>query len=205
MQTLDDVLARELPVPGNPPIAAVKLDVEGLECDVLEGGLTLFTKYRVPLIQVELALHVQKHVAKCMYEFARRYKYAIGWKMGHDWTVVFTRLASASPPWLASAAVGYCEATEEDKRDTALGSWRAHAQKTRCKTQVSGNFKLTQNESTSMETAANACMRLCQRCDGCNVISFSEQWSDCSWFSSCDLTRLKEDVPSFLTSQVQKH
>ena len=49
-QTLDTLLGRLNLVE---PIVAVKLDIEGAECDVLNGGSALFSRHRPPFVQVE--------------------------------------------------------------------------------------------------------------------------------------------------------
>ena len=49
-QTLDALLGRLTLVE---PIVAVKLDIEGAECDVLNGGSALFSRHRPPFVQIE--------------------------------------------------------------------------------------------------------------------------------------------------------
>ena len=56
--------------------------------------------------------------------------------------------------------------------------------------------------------AAQACLDKCRACARCNYITFSEKYSDCSWYHSCDMTQLQSlpgdnDESTFATVKLQ--
>ena len=55
-------------------IDAVKIDVEGFECEVLRGASTLFTRFRPKLLLVEGKVAATR---KCVEEAAARFGYKI--------------------------------------------------------------------------------------------------------------------------------
>ena len=69
--------------------------------------------------------------------------------------------------WLARARDGSCGITNDWVEGDCLGG-------------DLGSFRLTEAESTSLETAAAACLRACELCDRCRHISVSAQWKDCA-------------------------
>ena len=77
---------------------------------------------------------------------------------------------------------GYCDTTEVHD---AKACFRAER----------GAFPNIQFDSTTTWEAAIAiCRHRCLRCARCRFISVSLKWSDCSWFRSCALDRLRNDV-----------
>ena len=45
----------------------------------------------------------------------------------------------------------------------------------------------------------DGCLAECAKCAACKFISFSAERGDCSWYAHCEKTRLRTDVPAFLT------
>ena len=74
MSTLDDVLAQRSVALTASPIVAVKMDVEGQECNVLAGGRSLFTTHRPMALVVEAN---RKHVKACLTRAAADFSYHI--------------------------------------------------------------------------------------------------------------------------------
>lgn len=58
---------------------------------------------------------------------------------------------------------------------------------------------LSKSEWASPQSARAACAQRCQACARCRYFSLSRRWEDCSWFSSCNMSRLREDVSGFTT------
>ena len=81
------------------------------------------------------------------------------------------------------AAEGYCDVT----------SYRPHSA---CGSENSGAFHLLDGQGQT------ACFDLCMRCERCRFISYSVMAYDCSWFHSCDVAALKNDVKGFHTIEV---
>lgn len=77
LKPLDAVLAKMNPR----NIKVVKIDIEGHECLALDGGRTLFTKYRPKLVMAEWKA---AHVAACMRKMAVQYGYIAGTAWGAD-------------------------------------------------------------------------------------------------------------------------
>lgn len=80
LKPLDAVLAEM----GPRNIKIVKIDIEGHECSAIEGGQTLFTKYRPTILMAEWK---DAHVAACMRKMAGRYGYHAGRAWGSDHNV----------------------------------------------------------------------------------------------------------------------
>lgn len=70
---------------------------------------------------------------------------------------------------------------------------------TSCLADNSGGLPLHAEDVVSWEAAQTACTKQCEWCPRCRVISFSLKWRDCSWFTSCDLGKLKYEVQGFRT------
>jgi len=62
-----------------------------------------------------------------------------------------------------------------------------------------GTFTMRPGDTATWPAMARACMKQCRKCGQCRYISFSREWSDCSWYSACDLTRLEHTLPGFAT------
>eukprot|EP00316_Scyphosphaera_apsteinii_P024336 CAMPEP_0119330880 /NCGR_PEP_ID=MMETSP1333-20130426/79215_1 /TAXON_ID=418940 /ORGANISM="Scyphosphaera apsteinii, Strain RCC1455" /LENGTH=327 /DNA_ID=CAMNT_0007340353 /DNA_START=39 /DNA_END=1022 /DNA_ORIENTATION=- len=77
LKTIDQLLVEW----GMPHISMVKVDIEGFECQMLEGAQTLFTKIRPQFIRAELRL---PHVDTCWREQAKRHRYHVGRSKGKD-------------------------------------------------------------------------------------------------------------------------
>ena len=73
MSTLDELLAREQRRLAASPIVAVKIDVEGFECNVLSGGRSLLAPPHRPLAIVAEAN--RKQVKQCLAKFASESNY----------------------------------------------------------------------------------------------------------------------------------
>lgn len=67
------------------PVVAAKLDAEGAECDILEGGHSLLAVYRPALVQVEVAgggrMSNRMH---CVKQAAARHGYVVNYRRGED-------------------------------------------------------------------------------------------------------------------------
>ena len=50
---------------------------------------------------------------------------------------------------------------------------------------------------------ADECVQRCRQCDGCAYTSFSREYSDCSWFTHCDMTRLRQASTDHCTQHVR--
>ena len=64
------------------------------------------------------------------------------------------------------------------------------------------------HNSPPLFRAAQACLDKCRACARCNYITFSEKYSDCSWYHSCDITQLQSlpgdnDESTFATVKLQ--
>lgn len=88
---------------------------------------------------------------------------------------------------LASAA-GYCDVTASDN----AGS---------CDTDDKGSFAW--DRGSSSHSALASCRAQCERCAGCNFLTVSHRWKDCSWFRACDMHALQNDVPGHRTFHVR--
>jgi FkbM family methyltransferase len=84
LRRLDAVLAELQPR----SIDVVKMDVEGAECDALEGGQTLLSQYKPALVQIELKM---PKVTACALREAAKHNYRFGTKRGHDNNAVMSR------------------------------------------------------------------------------------------------------------------
>ena len=86
LATLDAVLAELKPA----RIDAVKIDVEGFECEALAGGESLFTRYRPRLLQVEGKV---PSVRACIERLSHRHGYKIAVREhGRDKNMLLTPL-----------------------------------------------------------------------------------------------------------------
>lgn len=68
-----------------------------------------------------------------------------------------------------------------------------------CARDERGTFTVRPADTATWPTMARACMRQCRKCERCHYISFSREWSDCSWYSACDLAKLEHELPGFAT------
>ena len=82
----------------------------------------------------------------------------------------------------ATAQEGYCGTTTEGG-DCTVG----HA----------GSWVLSPAESRSWSSARTSCVDRCMSCRSCRYVSFSLNFSDCSWFRACD--SLKHGIAGFRT------
>ena len=112
MSTLDELLAREQRHLAASPIVAVKIDVEGFECNVLSGGRSLLAPPHRPLAIVAEAN--RKQVKQCLAKFASEanYRPAVtrpthsgGVEGDVNWVLVRQQYRQQASP-LASARVG---------------------------------------------------------------------------------------------------
>lgn len=113
MSTLDELLARErLGLLLRSPLVAVKIDVEGFECHVLEGGQTLLKLHSPALLLAEAN---RKHVKACVGHAAKNFGYR---------TTVFIPIhsdgARGDVNWILSHQSGVTHAN-------AVGAVRANA------------------------------------------------------------------------------
>ena len=74
LSTLDELLRQHAARLSALPLVAVKLDVEGFECNVLEGGPALFETHRPHVLVAEAN---RKHIQQCLKSHARQYGYRI--------------------------------------------------------------------------------------------------------------------------------
>ena len=80
---------------------------------------------------------------------------------------------------------GYCDVTTAGNGD--------------CLSSQKGAWALDHSETRTLETAVQACMQKCRMCSRCRFISVSRRFADCSWFSTCNLSRLHHTPTSFRT------
>ena len=75
-------LAREI---GVKHVDFWSLDVEGAECNVIEGGQSLFSRYQPKFLQFE-ARHGDGQELKCIQKAAKQggFKHRVSAKTGHD-------------------------------------------------------------------------------------------------------------------------
>ena len=76
---------------------------------------------------------------------------------------------------------GFCDLTERSTDISSLcvgtkGSWEVQTWK-----------------HGSASAALSECRRLCESCAACRWISYSSKEQDCSWFTDCDVGRLRHD------------
>ena len=72
---------------------------------------------------------------------------------------------------------GYCDTTAWSAGNSAAGG--------------SGSYELLGAERRNWRAAVQACEQHCHCCASCRYTSLSLKHGDCSWFSNCDLSRLK--------------
>ena len=91
------------------------------------------------------------------------------------------------PQPVESAAVdGYCAFTDSDEGDCDHGT--------------KGSFAL----GPRLPPTAAWCTAACRSCPQCRFVSMSAENRDCSWFHSCDLSRLETNPASFRTWRVER-
>jgi hypothetical protein len=93
----------------------------------------------------------------------------------------------AARRWVQRARAGYCARTVDSGRP-----WMES-----CLSDDKGVLPLSPQEAAWWPAAAQACLSRCARCQKCRFVSISSAWKDCSFFASCDLTRLRRDIPDF--------
>ena len=68
---------------------------------------------------------------------------------------------------------------------------------------ASGSFPLGKAQlAGGWLSAVDACLRSCHACSNCRHVSISLKYSDCSWFRSCNYTRLRGDISTFRSAAV---
>lgn len=103
MSTLDDVLSSHAARLALAPIVAVKMDVEGQECNVLGGGRTLLSAHRPHVLVVEAN---RQHVRACLTRAANEHAYRItSWQLGDvNWILTRRRVTPFALPATEAAA-----------------------------------------------------------------------------------------------------
>ena len=84
---------------------------------------------------------------------------------------------AAAKAWVQQAREGHCGVTSFDAPSDC-----AHGDK--------GVLGLLPQEVETPLKAARACLARCAACERCRFVSLSRRLADCSWYSSCDLSRL---------------
>jgi hypothetical protein len=98
--------------------------------------------------------------------------------------------------------------------DQVYSQWRAAARRGYCQRTLgpgdcAGGQQGTLDVSAlkgSGDTMANmvlSCLQRCAACARCRYVSVSVRFGDCSWFSTCELQRLRTDVPGFFTADAR--
>ena len=91
--------------------------------------------------------------------------------------------------WLERSVPGYCAPTQ-------ASDWHRA-----CTTEQSGSRQLgAKYVSGGWLTAVEDCLSACLSCSNCRYISISPKYNDCSWFQSCDISRLQHSVSTFRTA-----
>ena len=88
---------------------------------------------------------------------------------------------------LHTVSPGFCDKTTDADRRSS------------CTVDKRGTFKVRPADTASWPAMARSCMKQCDACAHCRYISFSREWSDCSWFRACNLTKLGQQLPGFAT------
>ena len=90
-----------------------------------------------------------------------------------------TALPAVSPP-----LEGYCDTTSDGQGE-------------RCESyEAKGTWRVAEEAS---------CISRCAACSRCHFVSFSQRFSDCSWFRHCDLHALKTEQSSSHISMQVRH
>ena len=90
---------------------------------------------------------------------------------------VSVRESTPFAAWRSRAARGSCGATRKgDAGD--------------CQRGTRGSFGWP-SRSSRLADGVGACLHLCSQCSQCRYISVSARFSDCSWYSSCQLSQLR--------------
>ena len=89
MSTLDEALPLALDqhlagATRRPPIIAAKLDTEGMECTILEGGASLLAVHRPLLVLVEVKSHTRRWQMPCVKRFAAAHGYRVTYREKGD-------------------------------------------------------------------------------------------------------------------------
>lgn len=84
VSTLDMLLSQMAPI----VVDFVKIDVDGLECDVMQSGESIFWRYNVKFLQVTTK---KSPVAQCFTREAKRHGYVVGKHEGDDLDKVMYR------------------------------------------------------------------------------------------------------------------
>ena len=66
-----------------------------------------------------------------------------------------------------------------------------------CQGGSSGAWPLLQTDD--LKVASEECLRKCSRCARCRYISVSAEHKDCSWYASCDMSRLDRRTGGFVS------
>lgn len=82
------------------------MDIEGFECQAVEGGQLLFSKYRPKFMQFEL---LDRRVNNCLPKMLHSAGYVKGKHVGHDHNTVFAPsemlVSDTAPPPVAASEV----------------------------------------------------------------------------------------------------
>eukprot|EP00966_Prymnesium_polylepis_P283855 6557378-Prymnesium_polylepis.1 len=72
-----------------------------------------------------------------------------------------------------------------------------------CSRGAMGSVDLAPGAWHDANSVRQACVRACRECARCRVVSWSLRHRDCSWFHTCSLDALRNDVTGFITQQVR--
>lgn len=95
--------------------------------------------------------------------------------------------SGSTADWLRRATVGRCEQLTDERVPG------------RCDTGSMGSWPL-KDESADWWAAADQCLRLCELCQRCRVLSVSLHYMACSWHAECDVNALHARAGVFLTA-----
>jgi hypothetical protein len=88
--------------------------------------------------------------------------------------------------WIASAVPGYCAETDRSQRED-------------CENGRKGSRALSAWATQSRSRAVKVCLSHCSKCKQCNFITVGVEARDCSWYLSCNLTRLESRYEGFIS------
>mmetsp|Transcript_5739 Transcript_5739/g.12520 ORF Transcript_5739/g.12520 Transcript_5739/m.12520 type:complete len:264 (-) Transcript_5739:1192-1983(-) len=94
-----------------------------------------------------------------------------------------------SRQWLESAQPGFCGYTVDRQRNL-------------CSRDSYGSFGLSEAASTSSVRAVAVCLKHCDSCERCNFITVNPGERDCSWYHTCNTSKLLQHYPGFLSGAV---
>ena len=66
-------------------------------------------------------------------------------------------------------------------------------------TDVGGDCSTGRQGAWDRVRSRHACLQRCDSCERCRFVSFSANLPDCSWYASCDVSRLRTEHRSFVT------